>query len=436
MTLPTVVFITALPCEFKAVFHYITNSQEQQHAQGTIYQVGEYPTEDPHWQVAIVETGQNNTVAALETERAVEHFNPEYVFFVGIAGGIKDVALGDVVIAETVKGYERGKITDERILPRGEVGKSDYSLTERAKAIARTQEWCASLQREKLPQVVVPATITAGEKVINSTQHMIYQFLIDNYSDAIAVEMEGIGFLEAIRHCHSRGIVIRGISDLLAKSEQHDKKWQPIASENAAAFAFAMLDKLSSSYEIQKDLEELANANSQKDILLATSKLIKELSKSITIIEQQKKLQEKANELGKLVDYLERLNSIKADFPVWEEAEKWLRSNQENLVNVAIQKCLNLNEYAELKNPGRELDSSKKVEEFRQNVSNYISWLLKCLEKKSDRIPCYELPVIFNKALYKCVFTHMKEVTQNSKPLSNIAKVVIIERLDTLINKF
>jgi len=244
MSLPMVIFITALPCEFKAVADYLNSPQEEQHPQGTIYHRGEYPAENPRWRVAVAETGQTNSVAAFETGRAVDYFQPEYVFFVGIAGGIKDVELGDVVVAETAKGYERGKVTDTGILPRGEVGKSDYRLVERAKAIAKSGDWCASLQREKIPNVIVPATIAAGEKVIDSTRHAVYQFLIENYSEAVAVEMEGIGFLEAVRRCSAHGIVIRGISDKLAKDSQHDKQWQPVAAQNAAAFAFAMLDKL------------------------------------------------------------------------------------------------------------------------------------------------------------------------------------------------
>lgn len=244
MTLPTVVFITALPCEFKAVADYLTSPQEEQHPQGTIYHLGEYPAENPRWRVAVAEAGQTNSVAAFETGRAVDHFQPEYVFFVGIAGGIKDVELGDVVVAETVKGYERGKATNKGFLPRGEVGKSSYQLVERAKAVARGSDWHSKLKRETAPKALV-ATITAGEKVINSVRDAVYTFITQTYSDAVAVEMEGIGFLEAVRRNEKvHGIVIRGISDLLAKNAAHDKQWQPIAAENAAAFAFAMLDKL------------------------------------------------------------------------------------------------------------------------------------------------------------------------------------------------
>jgi nucleoside phosphorylase len=291
MTLPTVVFITALPCEFKAVADYLTSPQEEQHRQGTIYHLGEYPAENPRWRVAVAEAGQTNSVAAFETGRAVDHFQPEYVFFVGIAGGIKDVELGDVVVAETVKGYERGKATNKGFLPRGEVGKSSYQLVERAKAVARGADWHSKLKRETAPKALV-ATITAGEKVINSVRDAVYKFITQTYSDAVAVEMEGIGFLEAVRRNEKvHGIEIRGISDKLAKNAAHDKQWQPIAAENAAAFAFAMLDKLTASPTVvSPNSEQLPQQNISQQVARDSVGVVNLGSQLVTHVTQNREV--------------------------------------------------------------------------------------------------------------------------------------------------
>jgi len=267
----TVVFITALPCEYQAVAAYLTQLQEEPHPEGTLYEVGNYQNHHLHWRVAVVETGQGNPKAALETERAINHFKPTFAFFVGVAGGIKDVALGDVVAAEVVKGYERGKETAKNFLPRGDIGKSSYPLVQQARVIARRKDWLAKIKAETRDVNAIVAPIAAGEQVVASRRSAVCKFLTQTYSEIVAVEMEGIGFLTAIEASSTQGIVIRGISDLLVKTTAHDKKWQTIAAQNAAAFAFAILDKLESQPAVLhklKKLEEYGEHFSEEDMAI------------------------------------------------------------------------------------------------------------------------------------------------------------------------
>ncbi len=234
-----VLFITALPLEFNSVKNFISNCQDKEF-RGSNYEEGTYQ----QWQVAIVETGQGNSNAATETQKAINCYSPDYVFFVGIAGGIKDVKLGDVVAAEIVKGFERGKESDRGFLPRGEVGKSDYQLVQSAKSTKRNANWSKSHKTDIEPTAEV-GVIVAGEKVVASDRSNTYKLITELYSDALAVEMEGIGFLTATHANNTKSIVIRGISDLLSNKEESDKAgWQKIAAHNATVFAFAMLDQL------------------------------------------------------------------------------------------------------------------------------------------------------------------------------------------------
>jgi nucleoside phosphorylase len=103
------VILTALPVEFQAVCLYVQDPQEVTHpTTGTVYRCGIFEGEQGTWRVAVVEVGMGGVAAADETGRALDFFHPHLAFFVGIAGGIKDVLLGDVVVASKVYDYEAG----------------------------------------------------------------------------------------------------------------------------------------------------------------------------------------------------------------------------------------------------------------------------------------------------------------------------------------
>lgn len=246
---PCAVFLTALSVEFNAVKAHLSNVVEEIH-KGTIYEKGLFDAGKQTWQVAVVEIGAGNDRAAFEAERAINHFNPSIAIFVGVAGGIKDVRFGDVVAATKAHGYESGK-AEEVFKPRPDVGKSSYNLVQRAKAVARSQDWTIRTKSpvsQNSPKAFVGA-IAAGEKVIASKKSDIYEFLRANYSDALAVEMEGRGFLEAAyANPQISSLIVRGISDSLDdKSDAEDDFRQETASRNASAFAFEVLARLESS---------------------------------------------------------------------------------------------------------------------------------------------------------------------------------------------
>lgn len=244
-----VVILTALPVEYRAVHAHLSDLTEEIHPLGTIYERGYFSSGDCLWDVGIAEVGAGNMLAAFEAERAIAYFKPRLVLFVGVAGGLRDVQLGDVVAATKVYGYESGKV--KKIFEmRPSIGQSSYRLEQRARAEARKQDW---LQRIKSRSTIVThspkvfvAPIAAGEKVMADTRAPILRTLKHSYSDALAVEMESIGFLLAARaNYHVDVMIIRGISDLIDnKAEADTNHYQEIAADHASAFAFQVLARL------------------------------------------------------------------------------------------------------------------------------------------------------------------------------------------------
>jgi nucleoside phosphorylase len=165
--------------------------------------------------------------------------------FVGVAGGVKDVAIGDVVVADKMYGYESGKDEETGFRPRPEVKNAAHDIEQRGRTLPKTHDWRKRLNtalNHGTPRVFV-GPIAGGERVVASTRSTTAEFLRKYYSDALAVEMEGRGFLEAVNiNALVLGGVIRGISDLLSCKERADQSGsQPLAADAASAAAFEIL---------------------------------------------------------------------------------------------------------------------------------------------------------------------------------------------------
>jgi nucleoside phosphorylase len=247
--MPCAVILTAIPIEYEAVRSHLTDLQEEVNPQETIYERGKFTDKGKEWEVGIVEVGAGNVNAAVEANRAIAYFKPDVLFFVGIAGGIKDVEIGDIVAATKVYSYESGKVGDQ-FFTRPSLGQSSYELVQRAKAEARKEDWLRRLSSSPAsPPHVLVAPIAAGEKVVASRQSDTFRLMRTSYNDAIAVEMEGFGFLEAaFAHPNIKTMVIRGISDLVEGKNDNDLEPEQVrqkkASLHASAFTFEMLAKL------------------------------------------------------------------------------------------------------------------------------------------------------------------------------------------------
>jgi nucleoside phosphorylase/HEAT repeat protein len=278
--------VTALPLEYQAVREHLKNITQAHSSRGVPYESGEFVGRYSEWNTGIVQLVEaGNEEAALATQEAMGVFKPELMLFVGVAGGIKDVALGDVVVATKVYGYEYG-VAKRQFETRPDVGRSDDLLVHLASFHAKSDGWLKRLQSPTPEGIrVFVAPIAAGSAVVKSKQSAIARLLKASYSDALAVEMEGSGFLRAAwRESTTRAIVIRGISDLLGNKQRTDHAgWQTSAAKNAAAFAFELLANYGASYptpleqpprqENASDIREIAEHVQGHDPILGNEAL-------------------------------------------------------------------------------------------------------------------------------------------------------------------
>jgi len=247
-----ILVLTALPIEMDAVINQLSDVELDTHLDvGTDYYRGIYTLPTGKIDVIVGRTDQTNINAAVETERALQYYKPSHAFYVGIAGGLKDVKVGDIVIGADVIGYERGKAEDGMFKARPQFGASSYDLERAANSFAISHSWKAistSLADDKFaPEItVLSGTIASGEKVDASYKSDLHKHIKKIASNALAIEMEGLGFLTVCRTRPSvKSLLLRGISDLVNdKGEMDGKGSQLYASQNVAAFLFGLIEKL------------------------------------------------------------------------------------------------------------------------------------------------------------------------------------------------
>ena len=258
--LPTVVILTALNEEYLAVREHLKEIVEADQ-NDTNYEAGIFEFNSKEIaKVFIRECGAKNTIAAQETERAIQYFKPDLMFFVGIAGSRKpnDFSIGDVIFPEKVYSYEGGKSEKDSFAARPDIAAITYTLKEIAKKERRKDDW-KTLVKGSWPVDFKAdlGVIASGEQIIEHYNSEIGKILTEHCNDTSAVEMEGFGFAYAAnrqgRETSNLLIgIVRGISDIIEqpskkkKNKNHDRRpanAKKFASATAAAFAFWLILK-------------------------------------------------------------------------------------------------------------------------------------------------------------------------------------------------
>jgi nucleoside phosphorylase/WD40 repeat protein len=246
------VILTAIHKEFEAIESCL-NLQDTQivyNPDGSKYHNGKVELNGHIWEIYLGETGQGNVASAKETERIItfiKPIHPDIALFVGIARSLKDVKLGDVAISTDVFYYESGKIDGEmKSRPKG--FNVNYLMKKITDEVIYEEKWVKRIiAKDKRDSPKAQAgVIISGEKLVGKIDESGYEWIQKDYSHAIALEMEGYGFLDVAisRFKIINALVIRGISDHGDKKDLTDKQgFQEIAAAHASAFAVEVLAK-------------------------------------------------------------------------------------------------------------------------------------------------------------------------------------------------
>ncbi|WP_189301260.1 5'-methylthioadenosine/S-adenosylhomocysteine nucleosidase [Streptomyces cinerochromogenes] len=240
--------LTALPEEYAAVRSHLVRPETRVHRLGTVVEVGELP--GCPWPVAIAECGEGGRTAATLTERIATWLEPEALFFVGIAGGLKDdLALGDVVVAAKVHAYGGGKVTSDGFLARPDSVRPAHALEQAARSALRrgSSRWTDRVITGPPAPTAAPKVhfrpLASGDVLLNSAECPLREQLHHTYNDAVAIEMESAGFAHAAHLADLPHLAIRGISDRAdgTKYDTDRQGHQERAAAHAAAAVMAVI---------------------------------------------------------------------------------------------------------------------------------------------------------------------------------------------------
>lgn len=200
---------------------------------------------------------KGQVAGALATQEVAARWRPNGLLLVGIAGGmVKEVKLGDVVLATSIWGYELGRLGSD-FVPQGELFAPDEALLRAAREI--DADWRDGI-RVEAPEggagpVLRAGVVASGNKVVETSGSDFFAALVKGNPAVIAVEMEGAGAAEAIELENKGGariefLMIRGISDVVqsgsheltagAQNPQRDL-WKAYAADAAATVAVELI---------------------------------------------------------------------------------------------------------------------------------------------------------------------------------------------------
>jgi nucleoside phosphorylase len=198
------------------------------------------------------QVGRGTLVAFDITRDVIEQWQPELLVFCGIAGGINgrdDITVGDIVVPQYIHYCSIAKLSEkgrqERFVP------YDHpSIKLHAYHVSHLgYDWTRLRNQVKRSifqncRVHTDTSLVSGDKVYGDPTSEEQRWIVENYDDALAIDMESTGVCRAVASSRNnpsynpRLIVVRCISDLIDSEGNNTERanWKVPASEMASDF--------------------------------------------------------------------------------------------------------------------------------------------------------------------------------------------------------
>lgn len=225
-----IAILGAMEIEIKPLLEKLSEYETVEYANNKYY-IAEYHG----YQLIIAHSKIGKVFSALTATIMIEHFNAEVLLFTGVAGGLQDLQVGDLIAATatvqhdvdiTAFGYPYGKIPSSSV----EI-KTSKELLEKAQLIAKEQNF--ALQT---------GVIATGDQFVHSSESK--SFMIKEFA-AKAIEMEG-GSVNLV--CHELGIpslILRSISDTAdGEAAENFDEFAIMAAQRSADFIMMLIKKI------------------------------------------------------------------------------------------------------------------------------------------------------------------------------------------------
>lgn len=162
--------------------------------------------------IVLVKSGIGKVNAAITTTLLINHFNAKMIINSGVAGGIKPMKIGDIVLARGIS-YFDVSLTAIDDIPYGQMA-SDPLIVETDSELLKKAEKVFN----KLGFEHKIGNLVSGDKFVTSERDL--KKIMKYVDNVLAVEMEGMAIAVTAYKFGIPFISIRGVSDVINTNKQ------------------------------------------------------------------------------------------------------------------------------------------------------------------------------------------------------------------------